>query len=100
MKEAILKGNVRQMANLLGQSWEAKKRVAKGITSPVIDEAYQAAMDAGAISGKVSGAGGGGFMMLMVHPERRMDVTRALQSLGGQVSRFHFTPHGTQAWTI
>jgi len=100
MKEAILKCNVREMADLLGKSWEAKKQVAKGITSPTIDEAYQVAIDSGAISGKVSGAGGGGFMMLMVHPEHKMNVTRALQNLGGQVSRFHFTPHGTQAWTV
>ena len=100
MKEAILKGNTRRMAELLGQSWEAKKRVAKGITSPTIDKAYEAAMQAGAYSGKVSGAGGGGFIMFMVYPEHKMNVMRALQALGGQVTRFHFTPHGTQSWTV
>ncbi|MEM6597364.1 MAG: dehydrogenase [Cyanobacteria bacterium P01_D01_bin.36] len=100
MKEAILRGNIRGMADLLGKGWEAKKQMAKGISSPVIEEAYKVAMDSGAMSGKVSGAGGGGFIMLMVHPEHKMDVTRALQGLGGQVSRFHFTPHGTQAWTV
>lgn len=100
MKKAILKGNTRQMAELLGQTWAAKKRIAKGITSPAIETAYQTAMQAGAYSGKVSGAGGGGFIMFMVYPERKMNVTRALQKLGGQVTRFHFTPHGTQSWTV
>ena len=100
MKEAILKGNTRQMAELLGLAWEAKKRIAKGITSPAIEQAYETAMQAGAYSGKVSGAGGGGFIMFMVYPERKMNVTRALQKLGGQVTRFHFTPHGTQSWTV
>lgn len=100
MKEAILKGNTRQMAELLGKSWEAKKRVAKGITSPTIDKAYETAMQAGAYSGKVSGAGGGGFIMFMVYPEHKMNVMRALKALGGQVTRFHFTPHGTQSWTV
>ena len=100
MKEAILKGNTRQMAELLGKSWEAKKRVAKGITSPTIDKAYETAMQAGAYSGKVSGAGGGGFIMFMVYPEHKMSVMRALQALGGQVTRFHFTPNGTQSWRV
>ena len=100
MKEAILKGNTRQMADLLGKAWEAKKRVAKGITSPTIETAYETAMQAGAYSGKVSGAGGGGFIMFMVYPEHKMNVMRALQALGGQVTRFHFTPHGTQSWTV
>lgn len=100
MKEAILKGNARQMAELLGQGWEAKKRVAKGITSPTIEKAYTTAMAAGAYSGKVSGAGGGGFIMFMVYPEHKMNVRRELQKLGGQVTRFHFTPHGTQSWTV
>jgi D-glycero-alpha-D-manno-heptose-7-phosphate kinase len=100
MKEAILKGNTSQMADLLGQSWEAKKRMAKGITSETIDQAYNVALQAGAQSGKVSGAGGGGFIMFMVYPRYKMDVIRALKKLGGQVTPFHFTPHGTQSWTV
>ena len=100
MKEAILKGSTQRMAVLLGESWEAKKQMAKGITSPVIERAYEVALEAGAYSGKVSGAGGGGFIMFMVYPEKKMGVARSLQKLGGQVTRFHFTPHGTQSWTV
>jgi D-glycero-alpha-D-manno-heptose-7-phosphate kinase len=52
------------------------------------------------LSGKVSGAGGGGFMMFFVPPEKRMDVVRTLGNFNGQVSNCHFTKHGTQAWRI
>ena len=100
MKEAILRGSTQRMATLLGEAWEAKKQMAKGISSPVIEQAYEVALAAGAYSGKVSGAGGGGFIMFMVYPEKKMGVARSLQKLGGQVTRFHFTPHGTQSWTV
>jgi D-glycero-alpha-D-manno-heptose-7-phosphate kinase len=52
------------------------------------------------LAGKVSGAGGGGFMWFFVPTEKRMDVIRTLNGFGGQVSNCHFTKHGTQAWRI
>jgi D-glycero-alpha-D-manno-heptose-7-phosphate kinase len=52
------------------------------------------------LGGKVSGAGGGGYMMLFVPPDKRMNVIRALNRFDGQVSNCHFTKHGTQAWRI
>ena len=65
-----------------------------------IEEIYAAATAAGALAGKVSGAGGGGFMMFFVPPQQRMNVVRALERFDGQVSNCHFTEHGTQAWRI
>ena len=100
MKEAMLKGDTQRMAALLGEGWAAKKQMAEGITSETIERAYEVALREGAYSGKVSGAGGGGFIMFMVQPEKKMAVARSLQKLGGQVTRFHFTPHGSQAWTV
>lgn len=100
MKEAMLKGNIQKMAVLLGDAWAAKKQMAKGITSATIERAYEVALEEGAYSGKVSGAGGGGFIMFMVRPGRKMAVARSLKELGGQVTRFHFTPQGAQAWTL
>ena len=100
MKEAMLKGDIQRMAVLLDEAWTAKKQVAKGITSETIDRAYEVALREGAYSGKVSGAGGGGFIMFMVRPEKKMGVARSLQALGGQVTRFHFAPHGIQSWTL
>ena len=80
--------------------WDNKKRSAKTVSNSHIDNIYDSAIQAGALAGKVSGAGGGGFMLFFVPTEKRMDVIRALNSFGGQVSNCHFTKHGAQAWKI
>jgi D-glycero-alpha-D-manno-heptose-7-phosphate kinase len=100
MKECLLKGDFSGMVNSMRSGWDSKKRSAKTVSNPLIDSIYDAAIDAGALSGKVSGAGGGGFMMFFVPTERRMDVVRALNRFEGQVSNCHFTKHGTQAWRV
>ncbi|MGD0812842.1 MAG: dehydrogenase [Verrucomicrobiota bacterium] len=98
MKEALLKGAVREMARVLGRSWEAKKKIATSITNDAIDRAYEAAMDAGAYSGRISGAGGGGFIIFMTDPVQKYRVAHALKSCGGQILPFHFSSHGAHAW--
>ena len=100
MKECLLRGDFGGIVDSMRQGWESKKRSAKSVSNPHIDEIYNAAIQAGALSGKVSGAGGGGFMMFFVPPEKRMDVVRALNRFEGQVSNCHFTKHGTQAWRV
>ena len=100
MKEALLKANIREVARLLGRSWEAKKKLASSITSPAIEQAYEAAMRAGAYSGRISGAGGGGFIIFMVDPALRYDVIRVLKVCGGQILPFHFSDLGAHAWTV
>ena len=100
MKECLLRGDFAGIVDSMRQGWESKKRSAKMVSNPHIDGVYNAAIDAGALAGKVSGAGGGGFMLFLVSTERRMDVIRALNQLGGQVSNCHFTKYGTQAWRI
>lgn len=99
MKECLLKGDFEGIVDSMRDGWENKKRSAKTVSNPRIDECYNAAIDAGALAGKVSGAGGGGFMMFFVPPERRMDVIRTLDHLDGQVSNCHFAEHGASAWT-
>ena len=59
-----------------------------------------AAIDAGALAGKISGAGGGGFMMFFVPPGRRMGVLRRLKQFPGEVMNFHFTGMGAQGWSL
>jgi len=98
MKECLLRGDFEGLVESMRLGWENKKRSAKTVSNPHIDAIYDAAMQAGALAGKVSGAGGGGFMWFFVPTERRMDVIRALNDFGGQVSNCHFTKHGTQAW--
>lgn len=100
MKECLLKGDFDGIVDSMRQGWESKKRSARTVSNPHIEEIYSAAIDAGALSGKVSGAGGGGFMMFFVPTERRMDVIRRLNQFQGKVSNCHFTKHGTQAWRI
>jgi D-glycero-alpha-D-manno-heptose-7-phosphate kinase len=100
MKEGLLKGNFLQIVESMRDGWENKKRTAKTVSTPLINEIYDAACKAGALAGKVSGAGGGGFMMFFVPPDKRMDVVRALGRFDGQVSNCHFTKHGTQSWRV
>ncbi len=100
MKECILRGDFDGIVASMRKGWESKKRSATTVSNLHIDEIYNAAINAGALAGKVSGAGGGGFMMFFVPPEKRMDVVRALEGFNGQVSNCHFTKHGTQAWKI
>ena len=100
MKLALLKGDMAEFGRILGQAWEDKKKMAGAITNPVIQEAFDAAMAAGAVAGKVSGAGGGGFIMLMVPPIRKMAVVRALEGLPGKVVPFQFTERGAHAWRV
>src|SRR5580658_474744 len=100
MKQALLRGEIRHMAELLNHSWEAKKRTAGGISTDTIEQLYQRAFAEGAIGGKVSGAGGGGFMMFIVPPERRIAVIRGLNELGGTAGGVHFTQTGAESWTV
>jgi len=98
MKEAVLRADFEGFANSMRHSWESKKRMAKNISNPSIDELYVLATRAGAKAGKVSGAGGGGFMMFFVDPMERAAVMRALSGRSGQVISCTFTDIGAQSW--
>lgn len=100
MKECLLRGDFDGIVASMHQGWNNKKLSAQTVSNPHIDEIYNSAISAGALAGKVSGAGGGGFMMFFVPPDKRMDVVRILSRFDGQVSNCHFTKHGTQAWRI
>ncbi|HJR77975.1 MAG TPA: dehydrogenase [Nitrospiraceae bacterium] len=100
MKESVLKGDFYAFAKSMEMSWRSKKQTARLISNPHIDEVYEIAMRAGAHAGKVSGAGGGGYMMFVVDPVRKMEVVRALLTVGPHVFNCQFTKHGTQGWRI
>ncbi|WP_025209027.1 D-glycero-D-manno-heptose 7-phosphate kinase [Hippea sp. KM1] len=100
MKEYLLKGDIKNFAKILGKSWEAKKRVSSAISNSEIDRIYNLAMENGAYSGKVSGAGGGGFMFFMVDPTKKYHLINLLNKQGGQVYNFHFTKEGTKGWKV
>lgn len=98
MKESLLKGNIEGMVSSLDSGWRAKQGIASSITNSDIEQAHKIAEACGMKAGKVSGAGGGGFMMMLVDPVRRMDVKRGLEALGGHVSTCHFTHEGAESW--
>jgi D-glycero-alpha-D-manno-heptose-7-phosphate kinase len=98
MKEALLKGDFHAIVDSMRSGWDSKKRLAREVSNPQLDEVFAAALRAGALAGKASGAGGGGFMMFFVPPEQRMSVVRALERFEGRVSNCHFTKQGAQAW--
>lgn len=100
MKEFLLKGDFDGIVASMREGWECKKRSASTVSNPHIEEIYEAAVAAGALAGKVSGAGGGGFMMFFVPPERRMDLIRTLERFEGQIRNCHFTKHGTKSWRV
>ena len=100
MKQALLRANVPEMARILNRSWTAKKETAAGVSSEFIEEVSKIAFEKGALAGKVSGAGGGGFIMFIVPPERRVNIIRALNEAGAMSSSVQFTTVGAESWTL
>ncbi len=98
MKERLLLGDIKGLAKVLERSWLAKKRTSARVSSDLIEHIHAIAMSHGAYAGKVSGAGGGGFMMFIVDPTERPTVIRALQQEQGQVMTCHFTQNGAMSW--
>lgn len=100
MKDALLKGDFPAIVKSMKLGWENKKMSAKTVSNPKIDEIYRSAIDSGALAGKISGAGGGGFMLFFVTAEHRMSVIRSLENFNGEVSNCHFTTKGSEAWKV
>jgi D-glycero-alpha-D-manno-heptose-7-phosphate kinase len=99
MKDALLRGHLIRFGELLGAAWEAKRRMSPRISSTFIDKAYQTALKAGAIGGKVTGAGGGGFILLFAPFDRRHLVVEALAEIGVEAQEFAFDRRGIRTWT-
>jgi len=100
MKDYLLKGDIIKFARELGKEWENKKKMASAITNPAIEKIYRAAIKAGAYGGKVSGAGGGGFMFFTIDPVKRLGLVKTLSRFNGKVINFHFSENGCEAWKI
>ena len=100
MKEAILKGELDKIGEILDYGWQYKKQTAEGITNSIIDEIYETAIKAGATGGKISGAGGGGFMIFYCPRNTRYKVIEALQKFGGEFRRYQFTKYGLETWRV
>jgi D-glycero-alpha-D-manno-heptose-7-phosphate kinase len=99
MKKALLLGDVDGMGELLHQAWEAKKRLEEGISNPHVDRLYRLARREGALGGKMPGAGGGGYFLLLTRFDRKHRVAAALEKQGAQVVPFQFEPRGLLTWS-
>jgi D-glycero-alpha-D-manno-heptose-7-phosphate kinase len=93
-KDLLLKGAFDEFGELLHHNWEIKKRLASKITNSEINEAYEAGRRAGAIGGKILGAGGGGFLLLYCPEEKREAIRQALHGL--KELPFRFRPLGSR----
>jgi len=100
MKEAILMGELDKIGEILDFGWQYKKNLAEGVSNSFIDEIYETAMHNGATGGKISGAGGGGFMFFYCPGNNRSHVVESLKKFGGQTKRYEFTSKGLSTWTI
>jgi len=100
MKRALLVGDLREFGELLHLAWESKRQMAKGISNAKINEVYDGAMQAGALGGKMSGAGGGGFMLFVCDPLRRYAVQEALRKAESQLVNLTFVEPGVRTWTV
>lgn len=100
MKEALLKGNVDEIGPILDFGFRYKKQMAQGISNTAMDEIYNAALQAGATGGKITGAGGGGFMMFYCPDNTRYNVKKALQNFGGDFREYQFTEKGLSSWQV
>ncbi|HWY37718.1 MAG TPA: dehydrogenase [Bacteroidia bacterium] len=100
MKDSLLRGELNKIGEVLHFGWQNKKQMAHSISNNFIDGIYDAALKHGASGGKISGAGGGGFMFFFCPGVTKMKVARALEEMGGRVQPFKFTQQGLTTWTI
>jgi D-glycero-alpha-D-manno-heptose-7-phosphate kinase len=100
LKNALLQGRLSDFGALLDEAWTNKKRMATQITDPRIDELYETARKHGALGGKISGAGGGGYMFFYCPFDKKHVIAEQLERLGARVVDFHFDAHGLQTWEV
>jgi D-glycero-alpha-D-manno-heptose-7-phosphate kinase len=99
-KDALVRGRLNDLGEILHEEFLAKKRTAASIAPPLIEEMYEEARRHGVIGGKISGAGGGGFMFLYCPFDRKPAVRERLVAMGAQVLPVAFAPEGVQSWVI
>ena len=100
MKEALLQSDLNRIGDILNLGWQYKRQMAEGISTHLFEDVYAAAMEAGARGGKISGAGGGGYIFFYCPDCLRYRVIDVLNNFGGTVRRFEFTKEGLQTWQM
>ena len=100
MKSALLRHRLNDFGDLLHCAWEAKRRISSKISNPLIEEMYDTATKNGALGGKITGAGGGGFILFYCQFENKLKIADALRKLGAIPKEFAFEGHGLQTWRV
>jgi D-glycero-alpha-D-manno-heptose-7-phosphate kinase len=100
MKNALLERRLDDFGDLLGAAWHYKKKMSPRISTPLVDEMYDEARKHGAIGGKITGAGGGGYMLFYCRYEKKLRVADALRKMGGTPTEFGFDSRGLQTWRV
>ena len=100
MKEALLKGRLDEFGEILDFGFQQKRQMAANISNSSIEEIYEAAKKAGATGGKISGAGGGGFMIFYCPGNTHHAVIDRLKAFVGEVKNYTFTKYGLTTWCV
>ncbi|HUR66828.1 MAG TPA: hypothetical protein VMZ03_10825 [Chitinophagaceae bacterium] len=100
MKEALLKGRLNEIGEILDFGFQQKRQMADGISNPLMEEIYETAKKAGATGGKISGAGGGGFMIFYCPGTTKHKVIKSLENFGGRHRNYQFVENGLKTWTL
>jgi D-glycero-alpha-D-manno-heptose-7-phosphate kinase len=100
MKEAMLQGKLNIIGEILDFGFEQKRKMAANISNDLIEKVYDTAKGAGASGGKISGAGGGGFMIFYCPNTKRYDVINALSTFNGEIKTYQFVQQGLTTWTV
>jgi D-glycero-alpha-D-manno-heptose-7-phosphate kinase len=100
MRISILKGDIIELGNLLDQSWQLKKTTSSLISNESIDSLYSEAIQLGAYGGKIAGAGGGGFMILLVPPEKRSFILSKMTNSQKNYLPINLTNQGAESWVV
>ena len=100
MKEVLLMGKLNEVGDILDYGFQQKRKMADGISNPLMEEIYETAKKAGATGGKISGAGGGGFMIFYCPGNAKYTVMQRLEKFGGYSKNYQFVEHGLKTWTI
>jgi D-glycero-alpha-D-manno-heptose-7-phosphate kinase len=100
MKNALLTGKIHDIGHILDQGFAYKRQMAHGISTPMMETVYEEAKKAGALGGKISGAGGGGFMMFYCPDTAKYNVEKVLNKFQGHIVRYSFVDDGLYTWSI
>lgn len=100
VRNALKSGDLIRFGELINDAWEAKKKFSSMISNSQIDKIYDFAMKNGALGGKISGAGGGGFMMFFCEPDKEHNLSKKLEEIGVRTGHVSFDFDGLQTWEI